>query len=365
MKVVTIVGARPQFIKAAPLSKGLRKAGHIEFLLHTGQHYDYGMSQMFFDELGLPTADINLNVHSTYHGQQTGQMLIGIEEVLLKEKPDWVIVFGDTNSTLAGALAAVKLHIPIAHVEAGLRSFNREMPEEHNRILTDHCADLLFCPTQTGVDNLAKEGITKGVYLVGDPMYDAVLQYSEIAEQRSVILKMFDLNPKQYLLLTIHRASNTDNPDNLRNIFSALADAGETIIFPLHPRTRAAIESMHIAMTDFPNIKIVDPQGYLDMLMLEKNARMILTDSGGIQKEAFFFGIPCLTLRAETEWVETVKNGWNMLVGIDPQRILAGLRHVFPTNDQSPPLFGDGQAASTIVQILGKDDENSTQRFTH
>ena len=182
MKVVTIVGARPQFIKAAPLNRALREAGYTEFLLHTGQHYDYGMSQVFFDELGLPTADINLNVHSVHHGQQTGRMLIGIEEVLLKEKPDWVIVFGDTNSTLAGALAAVKLHIPLAHVEAGLRSFNREMPEEHNRVLTDHCADLLFCPTQTGVDNLAKEGITKGVYLVGDPMYDAVLQYSEIAQ---------------------------------------------------------------------------------------------------------------------------------------------------------------------------------------
>lgn len=354
MKIVTVVGARPQFIKAAPVSKALREAGHTEFLLHTGQHYDYGMSQVFFDELRLPQADINLDVRSGGHGQQTGQMLIRIEEVLLREKPDWVLVYGDTNSTLAGALAAVKLHIPLAHVEAGLRSYNRTMPEEHNRILTDHCADLLFCPTQSAVDNLAKEGIIKGVHLVGDSMYDAVLQYSEIVEQRSIVLKTLEIKPKQYLLLTIHRVSNTDNPDNLRNIFSALAKSGETVIFPLHPRTRAAIEVMQIAMTDYPNIKIIDPQGYLDMLMLEKNARMILTDSGGIQKEAFFFATPCVTLRSETEWVETVDSGWNQVVGVDRDRILHALECTSPTS-QPTALFGSGKSAEAIVQILARD----------
>lgn len=354
MKVVTIVGARPQFIKAAPLSKALREAGHTEFLLHTGQHYDYGMSQVFFDELGLPTADVNLNVRSGNHGQQTGLMLIAIDEVLLSEKPDWVLVFGDTNSSLAGALVAVKLHIPLVHVEAGLGSYNREMPEEHNRVLTDHCADLLFCPTQTGVNNLANEGITKGIYLVGDPMYDAVLQYSEIAERRSTILRSLEIKPKQYLLLTIHRASNTDNPDNLRNIFSALAKAGEPVIFPLHPRTRAAIETMNIAMTDYPNIKIIDPQGYLDMLMLEKKARMTLTDSGGIQKEPFFFAVPCITLRSETEWVETATGGWNQVVGGDSELILNALKHTHLVS-QPAVLFGNGQSAHEIIRILAED----------
>lgn len=218
MKVVTVVGARPQFIKAAPVSKALREAGHQEFLLHTGQHYDYGMSQVFFDELGLPEPDANLNVRSGNHGQQTGQMLIGIEDILLKEKPDWVLVFGDTNSTLAGALAAVKLQIPLAHVEAGLRSYNREMPEEHNRVLTDHCADLLFCPTKTAVDNLAKEGLTNGVHEVGDPMYDAVLMFSEKAAKTSTILRDLGLTKGGYLLATVHRAYNTDDQQILETL---------------------------------------------------------------------------------------------------------------------------------------------------
>jgi UDP-GlcNAc3NAcA epimerase len=354
MKILTVIGARPQFVKAAPVSKALRVAGHEEFLVHTGQHYDPKMSQIFFDEMGIPKPNVNLEIGSGQHGWQTAQILMGIENLLLEEKPDWLLVYGDTNSTLAGSLAAVKLHIPIAHVEAGLRSFNREMPEEHNRVLTDHCADLLFCPTQTGVENLAKEGITKGVHLVGDPMYDAVLQYSKIAEECSSILGELEIKPKQYLLLTIHRASNTDVPDNLRNIFSALAKAGEQIIFPLHPRTRAAMEAMQIEITDYPNIKVIDPLGYLDMLMLEKNTRMILTDSGGVQKEAFFFAVPCITLRLETEWIETVTSGWNQNVGVDQDRILNGLKQPRPLS-QPPALFGNGQSSHAIADILGEN----------
>ena len=366
MKIVTIVGARPQFIKAAPLSKALREAGHTEFLLHTGQHYDYGMSQVFFDELGLPAADVNLNVRSGNHGQQTGQMLMGIEEVLLKEKPDWVLVFGDTNSTLAGALAAVKLHIPLAHVEAGLRSYNREMPEEHNRVLTDHCADLLFCPTKTAVENLAKEGLTKGVHEVGDPMYDAVLMFSEKAKQRSTILNDLGLKKGGYLLATIHRAYNTDDPQTLKAIFSALTSINEPVIFPIHPRTQQKIKELGFlnqksktcAETgrSIKNPKFIDPVSYLDMLILEQNARLILTDSGGVQKEAYFFSVPCLTLRPETEWMETVSNGWNLLVGVEPERIMAGLHHVFPTLDHRLALFGTGQSARAIVQILARGE---------
>ena len=365
MKVVTIVGARPQFIKAAPISKVLREAGHTEFLLHTGQHYDYGMSQVFFEELGLPAANVNLDVRSGNHGQQTGQMLMGIEEVLLKEKPDWVLVFGDTNSTLAGALAAVKLHIPLAHVEAGLRSYNREMPEEHNRVLTDHCADLLFCPTKTAVENLAKEGLTEGVYEVGDPMYDAVLMFSEKAKQCSTILHDLGLKKGGYLLATIHRAYNTDDPQTLKAIFSALTSINELVIFPIHPRTQQKIKELGFLNQksktcaepgrSIENPKLIDPVSYLDMLILEQNARMILTDSGGVQKEAYFFSVPCLTLRSETEWVETVSNGWNLLVGVDPEQILAGLKHVFPAKDQSPVLFGNGRSAHEIVRILGED----------
>ena len=238
MKILTVVGARPQFIKAAPVCRALREAGHREFLVHTGQHYDYGMSQVFFEELGIPQPDMNLEIGSGAHGWQTGQMLIRLEEVLLAERPDWVLVYGDTNSTLAGALAAVKLRIPVAHVEAGLRSHNREMPEEHNRVLTDHIADLLLCPTQVAVDNLARENITAGVHLVGDTMYDSVLQFAALARQRSTILDDLGLTPKGYLLATIHRPYNTDVPENLRAILSAFGEIEEPVIFPVHPRTR-------------------------------------------------------------------------------------------------------------------------------
>lgn len=356
MKVVSIVGARPQFIKASPVSKALRAAGQTEFLVHTGQHYDYGMSQVFFDELGLPEPDINLGVGSGNHGKQTGQMLIGIEEVLQAEKPDWMLVYGDTNSTLAGALAAVKLHIPLAHIEAGLRSFNRQMPEEHNRVLTDHCADILFCPTQTAVENLAHEGVMQGVHLVGDTMYDAVLQFAEIARQRSTILQDLRLEPKQYILATVHRPYNTDNPAKLGAIIQAFIECGETVIFPIHPRTRQKIRDFNFlnSKSEFRNLQLIDPVGYLDILVLEQNARMILTDSGGMQKEAYFFAVPCLTLRPETEWVETIQSGWNLLVGVEPGQILAGLLHCFPSGDQHPALFGDGQSAQAVVEILCK-----------
>jgi UDP-N-acetylglucosamine 2-epimerase len=353
MKVVTIVGARPQFIKAAPVSKALREGGHQEFLVHTGQHYDYGMSEVFFEELNIPEPDVNLAMGSGDHGWQTGQMLIGIEKVLIGQKPDWVLVYGDTNSTLAGALAAVKLHLPLAHVEAGLRSFNREMPEEHNRVLTDHCADLLFCPTQTAVDNLTKEGITHGVNLVGDTMYDAVIQYGEIARQRSTILKDLGLQPKGYLLATVHRQSNTDNPENLRNILAAFAEIEEPIIFPVHPRTRQKINELGFLnkKSKIKNPKYIDPVGYLDMLILEQSACLILTDSGGVQKEAYWLGVPCVTMRNETEWLETVQTGWNILTGADTERIVQAVQSTsLPTT--RPLDYGDCQAAYKIIDIL-------------
>lgn len=354
MNILTVVGARPQFIKAAPVSKALREAGHQEFLVHTGQHYDHAMSQIFFDELGIPQPDVNLGVGSGSHGRQTGEMLMRLEEVIQEQKPDWVLVYGDTNSTLAGALAAVKLHVPVAHVEAGLRSFNREMPEEHNRVLTDHCADLLFCPTQTAVDNLAREGITQGAYLVGDTMYDAVLQFGELARQRSRILETLDLAPKHYLLATVHRPYNTDNPKNLRSILSAFVECGETVIFPVHPRTRvrmAEVGAMEM-LKDVPQVRLIEPVGYLDMLMLEQNARLILTDSGGMQKEAYFFAVPCVTLRPETEWVETVEAGWNVVVGADTRQIRAVLFDASWARGKPSPIFGAGGAAHEIARIL-------------
>ncbi|NJD60115.1 MAG: UDP-N-acetylglucosamine 2-epimerase (non-hydrolyzing) [Anaerolineae bacterium] len=287
MKIVTVVGARPQFIKSAPVSKALANAGHTEYIVHTGQHYDYGMSKVFFEEMGIPEPWINLNVGSGTPGQQTSQMLARIEPAIMDQKPDIVLGYGDTNSTLAGALATVKLHIKLAHIEAGLRSYNRQMPEEHNRVLTDHCADLLFCPTQTALDNLANEGLTDGVHLVGDTMYDAVLQFSTLAVEKSSVLSRFGISPKDYFLATLHRAYNTDDPQVLRSIFSALQQISDLVIFPIHPRTLHAVQKGQISIAS--NVRLVDPVGYLDMLILEKNARAILTDSGGIQNEAYFF----------------------------------------------------------------------------
>ncbi len=344
MKIVSIVGARPQFIKAAAVSWVLRRE-HTEILVHTGQHYDQNMSAIFFDQLGIDKPAYNLEIGSGSHGYQTGTMLIEIERVLVEEQPDWLLVYGDTNSTLAGALAAVKLHIPVAHVEAGLRSFNRRMPEEHNRILTDHCSDLLLCPTQTAVDHLANEGITEGVFMVGDVMYDALMQAAERAQETSDILRCLDLEGKSYFLATVHRAENTDDDSRLRGIFDAFAEIDEPIVLPLHPRTRAALARCGIAPSD--NVQIIEPVGYLDMALLEKSAKCILTDSGGVQKEAYWLGVPCVTLRDETEWVETVDAGWNVIVGADTEKIVtAAKRSECP--GEHPSLYGEGGAVNCV-----------------
>ncbi len=348
MRIASIVGARPQFIKAAPLDRELRKL-HQHALVHTGQHYDYLMSAVFFEELGIPEPDHSLGVGSASHGRQTGEMLIKVEETLSRERPDCVLVYGDTNSTLAGALVAAKLHLPVAHVEAGLRSFNRDMPEEINRVLTDHAADLLFCPTETARHNLASEGITKGVFNVGDVMYDAVLHSIDIVERRSRILSSLNVQPRSYLLATIHRPSNTDNRQSLRDILAAFNEVGEDIVFPVHPRTSRAIARANCQLSS--RVKPLEPVSYLDMLALERNARLILTDSGGVQKEAYFFGVPCVTLREETEWVETTEAGWNMLVGANKAKIIQAVQEFQPQGQRSE-IFGDGNASQKIVHHL-------------
>lgn len=350
MKIVSVVGARPEFVQAAPVSRALRKE-HQELLLHTGQHYDYLMSQAFFDELHIPAPDYNLEVGSGHHGQQTAEMLARTEEALLKENPDLVIVRGDTNSTLAGVLAASKLHIPTAHIEAGERSFDRRMPEEINRLVSDHIADLHFCVSQTAVEHLAAEGLTKSVHWVGDVMYDAMLQNLPIARRQSSILQRLDLEKNTYALVTLHRAANTDDPARLRNIVQALNQVEETIVFPVHPRTRQALQQ--IGAEFGPHIKAIEPIGYFDIVVLEENARLIATDSGGVQREAYFMAVPCLTLRDETEWVETIQTGWNKLVGADPQAILEAWTSFVPPALQ-PAIFGDGMAAHKIANILGQ-----------
>jgi UDP-N-acetylglucosamine 2-epimerase len=373
MKIVTIVGARPQFIKAAAVSRVIRafnkKKGRIqEILVHTGQHYDYLMDKVFFEELELPRPDYHLGVGSGSHGRQTGIMLERIEAVLQRERPQAVVVYGDTNSTLAGALAAAKLRIPIAHVEAGLRSYKPAMPEEINRLLTDHLSTLLFCPTDQAVRNLVKEGIrnrgTRIVKNAGDVMYDSILYYSRVAEKKSRILRDLNLvdpqsairNP-QYYLATLHRAENTDDPKRLKSIFRALNEIGRKtpVILPLHPRTKKVTKAYHL-FSKFKDIKFIDPVSYLDMVKLEKNAKAILTDSGGVQKEAYWFGVHCFTLREETEWVETVRSGWNVLVGTSVKRIV---KEVSRTEGQmgylkGNKIFGDGKAGQKIVQILAR-----------
>ena len=350
MKIVSIVGARPQFIKAAAVSRLLRQQ-HTEILVHTGQHYDANMSAVFFDELGIPEPEINLKIGSGRHGAQTGAMLTAIEAVLLQEKPDWVLIYGDTNSTLAGALAAAKLHIPVAHVEAGLRSFNRKMPEEVNRVLADHISALLLCSSQTAVDNLAAEGITQGVHLVGDVMLDAQNFAVKQAENRSTILAQLNLQPGEFMLATVHRAENTDDEARLRGIFNAFEALKTPIVLPLHPRTAKMLEVFNLK-SKIKNLKLIEPVGYLDMVMLEKSAQMILTDSGGIQKEAYWLGVPCITLRNETEWPETVEAGWNVIVGADERRIVEAARG-FVRPKARPSLYGDGSAGRRVVRLLG------------
>ena len=355
MKVVTVVGARPQFIKLAPVSRFLRQR-HEEVLVHTGQHYDPNMSDIFFRELDIPTPNYNLSVGSGTHGRQTAEMMIRLEEVMERESPQATIVYGDTNSTLAGALVAAKRHVPLLHVEAGLRSYNRAMPEEVNRVLTDHLSDVLCCPTETALRNLEREGITRGAHLTGDVMYDAVLYNAELARQRSGVLKRLWLTPQGYALATVHRAENTDDPHRLATIVDALNELPGPIVLPLHPRTRKVLTTQGLDL--MPHVLVVEPVGYLDMLALEMNARLILTDSGGVQKEAYFLGVRCITLRDETEWVETVDAGWNTLVGADAQRILAAATAAhaarFGPTPGRPALFGDGQAHVRIVDLLAE-----------
>jgi len=351
VKLVTIVGARPQFVKAAAISRELRKT-HTEILVHTGQHYDYRMSGIFFDGLDLPPADSNLGVGSGSHGAQTGAMLKGIEDVLIAERPDWLLVYGDTNSTLAGALAASKLCVPVAHIEAGLRSFNRRMPEEINRVLADHVSNLLLCPSQTAVDNLATEGIVDNVHLVGDVMLDVLNWARPRAEAVTHdLLRRLAVAPKGYLLATVHRSENTDDPGRLAEILDAFNRIGEPIIFPIHPRARKVLEASNIHLA--PHVQLIDPVGYVDMVSLAGAARMILTDSGGLQKEAYWLGVPCVTLREETEWVETVDAGWNVLSGSTSRSIVEAVKG-FPPAGARPMLYGDGASASICVDLLGR-----------
>ena len=356
-KVLSIIGARPQFIKAATVSRELAHQGISETLLHTGQHYDANMSDVFFSELGIPKPHYNLGIGSGTHAQQTGQMLSAVEEVLLKEKPQVLVVYGDTNSTLAGALAAAKVHIPVAHVEAGLRSFNRRMPEEINRVLTDHISSLLFAPTKAAVKHLEREGVPMdSIMNVGDVMYDASLYYSEKAEANSRILSTLNVQAGAYVLATVHRAENTDDPARLRAIFEALAELAQTvdIVLPLHPRTRKALKDANLFELS-KGLRLTEPVGYLDMVMLEKSARAIVTDSGGIQKEAYFHRVPCLTLRDETEWVETVDLGANRLVTpLTRETIVSGFQKMLngePVRTDARP-YGDGRAAQHIVEAL-------------
>ena len=349
MKIVSIVGARPQFIKAAALSRELR-GRHQEVLLHTGQHYDYAMSGIFFDGLEMPAAEVNLGVGSGAHGAQTASMLSKIEEILMSERPRWVVVFGDTNSTLAGALAAAKLHIPIAHVEAGLRSFNRGMPEEINRIVADHLSNLLLCPSRTAIENLAAEGIVKNVHLVGDIMLDILNWASQRTRSRpSKILQQLELEEKDYLLATVHRSENTDDLRKLEAILRAFDALDEHVVFPVHPRASNAIAASGYRLS--PHVRLINPVGYLDMVSLTRSARLVLTDSGGLQKEAYWLGVPCVTLREETEWIETVQVGWNMLVGWDCEKIIQGVRTFAPPCTR-PVLYGDGHVAARCVDLL-------------
>jgi UDP-GlcNAc3NAcA epimerase len=345
VKILTVVGARPQFIKAAPVSRVIRRA-HEEILVHTGQHYDDNMSEVFFRELKIPEPDINLGVGSGSHGAQTGAMLAGLEKVVIDTKPDWVLVYGDTNSTLAGALVAAKLHVRLAHVEAGLRSFDRRMPEEVNRVLADHVSDLLLCPTQVAVDNLAREGISRGVHLVGDVMYDAFLVNVEAARHQSHVVEELSLERGGFALVTVHRAENTDDPERLHAIIEGLERSGLDVVIPLHPRTRSRLSE---ALP--PRIRVVEPVGYIDMLALEDAAEVIATDSGGVQKEAYFLAKPCVTLRESTEWTETLKAGWNVLAGADANKIGEAMRTSRPKTKR-PDLFGDGHAAEKISALL-------------
>lgn len=359
-KIITIVGARPQFIKAAMLSRAILfnekyKGAFEEHIIHTGQHYDENMSKIFFSQINAAKPTWQLHCGNTSHGDMTGRMLIEIEKILIDSKPDYVVVYGDTNSTLAGALAACKLHIPVVHIEAGLRSFNKKMPEEINRILTDNVSSILCCPTKTAVKNLNDENIHKGVFHVGDIMYDAALYFGKVAEEKSNIIDTLNLREKQFRLCTVHRAENTDNIERLTGIISALNEMSTSempLVFPVHPRTKNCIKKYPQLdkLLNNKNILTIEPLGFLDMVMLEKKAELILTDSGGIQKEAYFHRTPCITLREETEWVETVDAGWNIIAGYETDRILESINKVCPKEDIEE--YGEGNTANKILELL-------------
>ncbi len=371
IRLLSIVGARPQFIKLAPLTRAVAhwnetQAQPIEHLtLHTGQHYDHSMSEIFFEEMEIPPPDINLGVGSGTHGAQTGAMLSGIESVLLERKPDMLIIFGDTNSTLAGALAAAKLHIPVAHVEAGLRSFNRRMPEEINRITSDHVSDILLAPTPTAVANLAHEGLAERTVRTGDIMYDTVLHNLTLAREKSDLVERLALTPKQYAVVTVHRAENTDAPGRLRALldgFNQIAAEGLPIVFPMHPRTRNVLPQVLPDWQPQANLRVIEPLGYLDMVRLVSESRLVMTDSGGLQKEAFFMQVPCITLRDETEWVETVQAEGNIVVGADPARLMAAYQHWQTRLNDGPvdfteeirSYFGRGRSGEETLEAVVK-----------
>ncbi|WP_303673635.1 non-hydrolyzing UDP-N-acetylglucosamine 2-epimerase [Vampirovibrio chlorellavorus] len=359
-KILTVIGARPQFIKAAPVSLALQEVGLEEVLVHTGQHYDANMSAIFFEQLGLKPPNYHLGIGSGSHGYQTGEALIQLEPILETVAPDVVLVYGDTNATLAGALAAAKLHIPVAHVEAGLRSFNRRMPEEINRVMTDHLAQWLFAPTQTAVNNLANEGIRQGVYLSGDVMMDAIALYLEVARaQFPTLLESLGVKAQSYILLTMHRAETTARPEQALAVLQSLDTLNMDIVFPVHPRLRPLLKS-----TEFRHIHCIDPLSYFEMLLMEESAYCVVTDSGGVQKEAAFFGVPCVTLRPETEWVETVEAGWNQLVDLFPDRMLAAIQSLQTPETSMAQYYGKGTARHLIAQSL-KQALSPSEPFAH
>jgi UDP-GlcNAc3NAcA epimerase len=376
LKIVTVVGARPQIIKTAALSRAIRNSFSDqieEIIIHTGQHYDANMSQVFFEELGIPNPHINLNIGSASHGKQTAQMIQELERVLLAEKPDYIVLFGDTNSTLAGAIAASKVQIPIAHIEAGLRSFNKTMPEEINRIMCDHASTLLFVPTETGIRNLEREGFKvgtsapftsdhPGVFHCGDIMFDNLVYFSEIAGQQTNIMQTLNLKENEFVLCTIHRDNNTDSPDRLNQIISAMCyieeNLGLKIVIPLHPRTSKIIESklpkaLYNRLKGNKNIRLIPPVSYLEMIMLEKNSCLILSDSGGVQKEAYFFHKPLVVARPETEWIEIIENGVGIIADADELKIIESVMYFIEAGDlEFPNVFGDGHAAEFICRTM-------------
>jgi UDP-N-acetylglucosamine 2-epimerase len=352
-KALTVVGARPQFVKLSPVVRAFEgKFAHV--IVHTGQHYDDAMSRVFFEDLLLPHPDYNLGVGSGTHAAQTSSMMTGLEQVMLMEKPDIVIAYGDTNSTLAGALVAAKLNIPVAHIEAGLRSFNRAMPEEINRIVADRVSQFLFCPTETSMKNLSREGMGRSARFVGDVMLDTLLLHRHLIDRHQSVLDRLNIQSKRFYLATVHRASNTDDAENLKTIIEAFEALDLPVIFPVHPRTRNFMELHKLHSTERHNIGFIEPVGYLDMLALQTHAKKVLTDSGGIQKEAYCLGTPCVTLRSETEWVETLENGWNVLAGVDKRSIVEAAT-LFPSEKSQTKHYGNGDASKLIADILAEN----------